>query len=96
MEKQEVNVEKVRLQLDLIRVLNETLEAKIAVIENIKTQGLVEDLSKPISLLGSPLEQEELNRIKMLIIDTAEDICVQLNHDVIPVIIQETDSDTEV
>lgn len=56
------------------------LNVKIALIEDIKTEGLVEDLSKPISLEGSPFEQSDIDRLKGIIFDTADDIAINLNN----------------
>ena len=78
--------EKIQLQLGLIRELVSVANIKISLIEDIKTEGLVEDLSKPISLEGSPFEQSEIDLLKGIIFSTAEDIASKLNNDTIAVI----------
>ena len=66
--------------MELIREVANVLNVKIALIEDIKTEGLVEDLSKPISLEGSPFEQSDIDRLKGIIFDTADDIAINLNN----------------
>ena len=65
--------QKINLQLGLIRELVSVINVKISLIEDIKTEGLVEDLSKPVSLEGSPFEQSDIDLLKGIIFSTAED-----------------------
>jgi hypothetical protein len=78
--------EKIQLQLGLIRELTSVANITISLIEDVTSEGLVQDISKPVSLKGSPFEQEEFDEIKTIIFATAKDIAAHLNNSSIAVI----------